>query len=103
MALILAALTLPLDPGGWIAWIFVGLIAGFLASLVIRGRGYGCLRNIIVGLIGAVIGGIIVSQLNLGTFRFWGSVLVAFLGACILVIILQAFSFSRGRDRREKY
>lgn len=95
MSLVLAALGSPLDPGGVIAWIFVGLIAGFFASLVIRGHGYGCLRNIIVGLVGALIGGFIVSRLDLGTFGFWGSVVVAFLGACILVLILQVFSFSR--------
>lgn len=76
-----------------LSWIIVGLIAGFLASAVVRGRGYGCIGNIIVGLIGAVIGGYLASLLNIsGTFHFWGTLLIAFLGACILVAILQAFS-----------
>jgi len=76
-----------------LSWIIVGLIAGFLASAVVRGRGYGCIGNIIIGLIGAVIGGYLASLLNIsGTFHFWGTLLIAFLGACILVAILQAFS-----------
>lgn len=76
-----------------LSWIIVGLIAGFLASAVIRGRGYGCIGNIIIGLIGAVIGGFLASLLNIsGTFHFWGTLIIAFLGACILVAILQAFS-----------
>jgi uncharacterized membrane protein YeaQ/YmgE (transglycosylase-associated protein family) len=76
-----------------LSWIIVGLIAGFLASAVIRGRGYGCIGNIIIGLIGAVIGGYLASLLNIsGTFHFWGTLLIAFLGACILVAILQVFS-----------
>ena len=76
-----------------LSWIIVGLIAGFLASAAIRGRGYGCIGNIIIGLIGAVIGGYLASLLNIsGTFHFWGTLLIAFLGACILVAILQVFS-----------
>src|SRR6266567_4128041 len=54
-----------LFPGGLLAWLFVGLIAGFLASAAIRGRGYGCIGNIIVGLVGAVIGGYLASLLDI--------------------------------------
>ncbi len=87
-----------LFPGGLLSWLFVGLIAGFLASAAIRGRGYGCIGNIIVGLVGAVIGGYLASLLDIqGTFHFWGSVIIAFIGACILVAVLQLLS---GRRRR---
>ncbi len=86
-----------LHPGGLVAWLIVGLIAGFLASLIVRGRGYGCLGNIIVGLIGSVIGGYLASVLELGTFRFWGSIVISFIGAVILVAILQLFTGSRNR------
>jgi uncharacterized membrane protein YeaQ/YmgE (transglycosylase-associated protein family) len=82
-----------------LSWLIVGLIAGFLASAVIRGRGYGCIGNIIVGLVGAVIGGYLASLLNItGTFHFWGTVIIAFLGACILVAILQALSGGSSRS-----
>lgn len=73
-------------------WLIVGLIAGFLASLVMRGGGYGILGDIIVGIIGAFIGGWLFSLLGLGTTGFIGSIIVAFVGACILIAILRAFS-----------
>lgn len=74
-----------------LTWLIVGALAGFLASALIRGRGYGCLGNTIVGLVGAVIGGFLFSLLGLGGyFQFWGSVGVAFVGAAIFVFILQA-------------
>ncbi len=70
----------------------------FLASAVVRGRGYGCIGNIIIGLVGAVIGGYLASLLDIqGTFHFWGSVIIAFIGACILVAVLQLFSGDRRR------
>ncbi|MGH2506288.1 MAG: GlsB/YeaQ/YmgE family stress response membrane protein [Ktedonobacteraceae bacterium] len=76
-----------------IAWLVVGAIAGFLASILVRGRGYGCIGNTVVGLIGAVIGGYLTSFLNIqGTFFFWGSVGISFVGACVLVFLLQLFT-----------
>ncbi len=80
-------------------WLIVGAIAGFLASVLVRGRGYGCIGNIVVGLVGAVIGGYLASLLDIqGVFSFWGSVGIAFLGACVLVFILQAFNGSRRNE-----
>jgi uncharacterized membrane protein YeaQ/YmgE (transglycosylase-associated protein family) len=82
-----------LNPGGLIAWLVVGLIAGFLASVVMRGGGYGIVGDIIVGIVGAFIGGLLVSLLIPGAgFGFWGSIVVAFIGACILIAILRAVS-----------
>jgi uncharacterized membrane protein YeaQ/YmgE (transglycosylase-associated protein family) len=99
--LLLATTTVNFAINDLLTWLVVGLIAGFLASAVIRGRGYGCIGNIIVGLIGAVIGGFLAGLLNIsGTFHFWGTVIIAFLGACILVAVLQALSGGRGRGSR---
>ena len=93
--LVLAA---ALDPGGLLAWLVVGLLAGFLASAVMRGGGYGIAGDIIVGIVGAFIGGLLADVLAPGAaFGFWGTVLVAFIGACILIAILRAFS--RGGHR----
>ncbi|GHO54137.1 MULTISPECIES: GlsB/YeaQ/YmgE family stress response membrane protein [Ktedonobacter] len=87
-----------LNPGGIIGWIVVGLIAGFLASLVMRGGGYGILGDLIVGLVGALIGGFIANLLIPGgNFGLIGSLIVAFIGACILIAILHAVG--RGRTR----
>ncbi|HZO72414.1 MAG TPA: GlsB/YeaQ/YmgE family stress response membrane protein [Ktedonobacteraceae bacterium] len=78
-----------LQPGNIVAWLLVGLIAGSLAAYFVRGRGFGCFGNIIVGLLGSVIGGILASILELGTFRFCGSIFISFIGACILLGLLQ--------------
>jgi uncharacterized membrane protein YeaQ/YmgE (transglycosylase-associated protein family) len=89
-----------LVPGNIIAWLIVGLIAGALAGTFVRGRGFGCLGDIVVGLIGAVIGGYIAGLLNLGSFGFCGSIVVAFVGACILVAIIQLFTGAYRPRRR---
>lgn len=81
-----------LQPGNIVAWLLVGLIAGTLAGYFVRGRGLGCVGNIIVGLLGSVIGGILASILELGTFRFCGSIFISFIGACILLGLLQLFT-----------
>ena len=81
-----------LSPGGIISWIIVGLIAGWLAGVVMQGGGYGIIADIVLGLIGAVIGGFVFSLLVEGEAQFWGSILVSFIGACILVAIVRAVS-----------
>ncbi|GHO51631.1 GlsB/YeaQ/YmgE family stress response membrane protein [Ktedonobacter robiniae] len=93
VATVLAA---SLNPGGIIAWLVVGLIAGFLAGRVMRGAGYGIVGDIVVGIIGAFLGGL-VSNLLIpdANFGFWGSIVVSFIGACILIAILRAVSGGR--------
>ena len=94
-SLVLAA---TLDPGGLVMWLIVGLIAGFLASRVMRGGGYGLIGDIVVGVIGAFIGGWLAGFLGFGgTYGVVGSIVVAFFGACVLIAILHAFSRNRSR------
>ncbi len=81
-----------LNPGGFIMWIIVGLIAGWLAGLFMRGGGYGMVMDIVLGLVGAFIGGLIFNLLVPGDYGFWGSVGIAFVGACILIAISRAFA-----------
>ena len=88
---------LMLNPGGVISWIVVGLIAGWLAGLMMSGGGYGGLRDTVLGLVGALVGGFLFSFFVQGATGFWGSILVAFLGACILVLIVRAFSGNQSR------
>src|SRR5437899_9692190 len=78
-------------------WLVVGLIAGFLASVVMRGGGYGILGDIIVGIVGAFIGGFLASLLGIGAGGLIGTIIIAFIGACILIAILRAVSGSRRR------
>ena len=86
---------LALNPGGIISWIVIGLIAGWLAGVAMKGGGYGIIGDIIVGLIGALIGGFLFGLLVEGDTGFWGSMVVAFLGACILIAILRAVGPAR--------
>jgi uncharacterized membrane protein YeaQ/YmgE (transglycosylase-associated protein family) len=88
-------LTHILQPGSILSWLLMGLIAGYLGSSFVRGRGFGCLGNTIVGLIGAVIGGILASALEMGHFAFCGSVFISFIGAVIFVSLLQLFTGGR--------
>nr|BBH86177.1 hypothetical protein KTC_09280 [Thermosporothrix sp. COM3] len=85
-----------LDPGGVIAWLLIGLIAGAISGTVMRGSGFGLLSDIIVGLIGALLGGLLMNLLAPNAiFGFWGSLIVAIIGACILLALLRAFKDSR--------
>jgi uncharacterized membrane protein YeaQ/YmgE (transglycosylase-associated protein family) len=81
-----------LFPGGIIAWVLVGLISGWLAGMAMKGGGYGIFGDILVGLIGAMIGGFLVSFFVQGMAGFWGSILVSFLGACVCIAIVRALS-----------
>ena len=102
--LMLAAVTLSLSNVLW--WLVVGLIAGFLASRVMRGGGYGLIGDIVVGLIGAFIGGWLAGILGIGgSSSLIVSIVIAFIEACILLAILHAVSRggagrSRGWGRR---
>jgi uncharacterized membrane protein YeaQ/YmgE (transglycosylase-associated protein family) len=80
-----------LEPGGIIAWLVVGLIAGWLAGIVMKGGGYGVIGDIIVGLVGAFVGGFVFSLITGGgSAGFWGSIAVAFVGAVIAIAIVRA-------------
>ena len=86
-----------LDPGSWISWIIVGLIAGAIAARVVAGRGFGCLADIVVGVAGALIGGFLLGAVFhiTGTVGFWGSIVVAFIGAAALLSVLKLISGGR--------
>ena len=84
-----------------LGWLLLGLIAGFLASVVMKGGGYGIIGDIIVGIVGALLGGFLFSILtgnpNPVNNLDLGSILVAIIGACLLIAILRAVSGSRAR------
>jgi len=87
-----------LDPGGLIAWLVVGLIAGWLAGQFMKGGGYGLIGDIVLGIIGAFIGGFVFSLLLPGSsVGLIGIIVVAFIGAVILIAVARALP--RGRSR----
>ena len=83
---------LGLYPGGIIAWLVIGLVAGWLAGMAMKGGGYGVLGDIVVGLIGSMVGGFVASFLVHGDAGFWTSIVVSFLGACLCIAIVRAIS-----------
>jgi uncharacterized membrane protein YeaQ/YmgE (transglycosylase-associated protein family) len=75
---------------GVVAWIVVGLVAGWIAHVILGGRG-GFLGNTAVGLIGAVIGGFIFRKLDLHVVPdVWGNLITATVGAVIFLLLWRA-------------
>ncbi len=85
---------------GIISWLVVGLIAGWLAGQVMKGGGYGLIGDIIVGVVGALLGGFLAGQIFNVPDALTGinptTIIVAFIGAIILIAILRALP---GRSR----
>jgi len=85
-----------------LGWIVIGLLAGFIAGQVMKGSGYGIVGDVIVGLVGAVLGGFLASLLGLGGLNSndpisWGSFFIAVIGAIVLIAVLRLFSGNRAR------
>jgi uncharacterized membrane protein YeaQ/YmgE (transglycosylase-associated protein family) len=76
---------------GLIWWIIVGLIAGWAAGKIMKGGGYGVVADIILGILGAIVGGWVVGVLGFGHGGLIWSILVAILGAVILIWITRFF------------
>ena len=71
-------------------WIIIGLVAGWLATMLLGGRG-GLLHNLAVGLVGAIVGGFLFEKLNLHVIPdFWGNLITATIGAVIFLLIWRA-------------
>ena len=77
---------------GLIGWLIIGLLAGWLAGKLMRGRGFGCIGDILLGLIGSVIGGWIFTKLGIvHPHTFLLSLAAATVGAVVLVAIAHLF------------
>lgn len=78
---------------GILAWLVVGLIAGWLAGMVMKGGGYGVVGDIIIGIVGALIGGFLAATLfNADAVNGINilSIVTAFVGAVILIAVIRA-------------
>ncbi len=85
-----------MDQMGWLAWLIVGAVAGWLASIAMHSR-LGLLGDIVVGIVGALIGGFLFNLIGAPGatgFNLW-SVLVAFIGAVVLLALVRLFSGGR--------
>ena len=81
-----------------IVFLLVGLVAGFLASKVMTGRGMGLIWDVVVGVLGAFLGGWLAGVMGIAVGGLLGEVVVAFLGALILLFIFRAL-IGRGMIR----
>ncbi len=82
-----------MDQMGWLAWLIVGAVAGWLASMAMHSR-LGLLGDIVVGIVGALIGGFLFNLIGAPGatgFNLW-SVLVAFIGAVVLLALIRLFT-----------
>lgn len=99
------SVTVSFVPEQIITWVLIGLIAGLLAGLLIRGRGIGIVSSIVVGLLGALLGGFLFTVLGIqvpaafagGITLAWADMFVAFIGAIIILILFGGFYRRRAR------
>lgn len=89
----------PLHPFPWFnprshplwVWVFVGLAVGWITGYALRGRGLGCITDILLGLAGGVLGGWLVTNYNLMRGEFYPSVAAAALVAFVFVALSRIF------------
>jgi uncharacterized membrane protein YeaQ/YmgE (transglycosylase-associated protein family) len=88
---------------GLITWAVVGLFVGMLAHRIIRtagdrlGIGYVLMGDLVVGLIGSTLGGLLSGIILGDTYGFIGSIIVAFLGACLLIWLIWKIEHRRSK------
>ena len=86
---------------GLLSWVIVGLVAGWLAGMVTGRRQEGCVTKVVVGVIGALIGGALAQAAGYEGIDDLGirSILVAVVGASLFLFLLEALEGRRGRRR----
>jgi uncharacterized membrane protein YeaQ/YmgE (transglycosylase-associated protein family) len=74
----------------WLLWtILIGILAGWLAGLIVKGRGMGVLVDLIVGILGSLLGGFVFGLLGLGAYGLIGRLVMAVAGAVILLLLIR--------------
>ncbi|HOT07077.1 MAG: hypothetical protein A4E45_00438 [Methanosaeta sp. PtaB.Bin039] len=72
----------------FIGWLIIGVLAGWLAGKLMRGRGFGLIGNLLVGVVGAAVGGLIFGILGLSSHGTVGSLVTATAGAVVLLFVV---------------
>lgn len=78
-----------------IVFLLVGLLAGWIASGLVEGQGLGTLGDMLVGIIGAFVGGFIFNIFGLTAYGFWASLVMSVIGASVFLFVVRLFSGSR--------
>ena len=79
-----------MDITALLIFLAIGAVAGWLAGTLMKGRGFGLLGNVAIGIIGAVIGGYIFSALGISAGGLIGSIITATAGALLLLFVVRA-------------
>jgi len=90
-----------MDGHGLIAWILIGVVAGFITGKLMKGSGFGFFMDMVVGLVGAVVGGFLATRLGLagpGQQGLLMSIVIAVVGAVLLTLLLRLVSGGRIRE-----
>ncbi|MDX1537165.1 GlsB/YeaQ/YmgE family stress response membrane protein [Arsukibacterium sp.] len=72
----------------FIAFLIIGALAGWIAGNIMKGKGFGLLGNMLVGIVGAFVGGFLFGLLGLASFGFIGSLVTATVGAIVLIYVV---------------
>ena len=78
-----------------IEFLFIGLIAGWIATSFVRGHGSGFIRDVVLGITGAFIGGFLFNAMNISSNGFWSSLSMAVVGAVTLLLVVELLSRPR--------
>ena len=73
----------------FLIWIVSGILAGWLAGLLVKGRGFGLIGDLVIGLLGGFIGGWLAGQFGLQPVSWLGNVITAAIGGVVLVVIVR--------------
>jgi uncharacterized membrane protein YeaQ/YmgE (transglycosylase-associated protein family) len=75
----------------WLLWtIIIGILAGFIAGKIVKGHGMGTLMDLVVGIVGSILGGWIFTLLGLAAYGLIGQLVMATVGAVVLLLIVRA-------------
>jgi uncharacterized membrane protein YeaQ/YmgE (transglycosylase-associated protein family) len=69
-----------------IIFLFVGLVSGWMASLLVEGRGLGLMMDLVLGIVGAFVGGALINVFGLVSYGIWGTLATAVIGSVVLLL-----------------
>jgi uncharacterized membrane protein YeaQ/YmgE (transglycosylase-associated protein family) len=78
-----------MDPLALVLFLTIGLVAGWLASILTKGRGLGLVGNLVVGVIGALLGGFLFNLLGISVGGLVGLLVMATVGAIVLLLLIR--------------
>ena len=73
-------------------YLLIGLVAGYVASLIVKGSGSGLIVNLVIGILGSFIGGWLFGLMGIVAIGTWGSILTSIAGAVVLLLIVSLFT-----------